>query len=94
MKSDERTCHIPVILLTARAAQEHRVEGLELGADDFIAKPFDGKELLVRVANLLEQRVRVRKFLQSKLMESGELLPEEMKVNSITPMDEQFLKKG
>jgi signal transduction histidine kinase/DNA-binding response OmpR family regulator len=60
LKQDERTSHIPIILLTARADQDAKVEGLERGADAYLAKPFDKAELLVRMRKLLELRQRLQ----------------------------------
>ena len=59
IRSDERTRSIPVILLSARAGEEARIEGLEAGADEYMVKPFSARELLAGVASQLElSRVR------------------------------------
>lgn len=60
LKTDLKTCHIPIILLTAKATFEHKLEGLEEGADSYIAKPFNSKHLQVRVEKLLESRAKIR----------------------------------
>ena len=56
IKSDERTNHIPVILLTARGATEHYAEGINTGADDYITKPFHNQILQLKIKNLLAIR--------------------------------------
>jgi signal transduction histidine kinase/DNA-binding response OmpR family regulator len=64
LKSDTRTSHIPLILLTARNAVTDKLEGLKTGADDYIMKPFEAAELKARIKNLLEQRQRIHKHFQ------------------------------
>ena len=65
LKTDERTSHIPIILLTAKADFESKIEGLTKGADAYLAKPFEQKELLVRLKKLLELRQKLQQKYQS-----------------------------
>lgn len=60
LKNDELTAHIPIILLTAKSAVDSKIAGLRTGADDYLTKPFNTEELLARMANLTEQRRRMR----------------------------------
>ncbi|WP_367388873.1 ATP-binding protein [Lewinella sp. LCG006] len=70
LKKDQRTSHIPIILLTAKAAAEEKMHGLEIGADDYLVKPFDTKELEVRTRNLIASRLLLRKkFSESNTIE-------------------------
>jgi DNA-binding response OmpR family regulator len=58
LRSDPKTAAIPIIMLTARGEETDRVRGLELGADDYVTKPFSPKELVARVAALLRRSAR------------------------------------
>lgn len=69
LKNDFRTNHIPVVLLTARADSDSRIAGLECGADAYLAKPFDKKELMACLHNLFVQREKLRMKYQAKLYE-------------------------
>jgi DNA-binding response OmpR family regulator len=89
LKTDERTSHIPVILLTARASRESRIEGLETGADDFVTKPFDAEELLVRIRNLIDQR----KKLRERYIKDFEVIKAGSKEQPLS-LDEKFLQKA
>jgi signal transduction histidine kinase/DNA-binding response OmpR family regulator len=88
LKSDETTSHIPVVMLTAKANIESKIEGFELGADDYLTKPFNKEELLVRVNNLVTQRTLLRQKYDKQIVD---LKPSEVKVASI---DEKFITKS
>ncbi|MCD4723868.1 MAG: response regulator [Bacteroidales bacterium] len=94
LKTDERTSHIPLILLTARAGTESRIEGLETGADDFITKPFDSQELLVRINNLIEQRRILTEKLIIRAHNNGIIQWSQLSDTGITSMEQQFLQKA
>jgi signal transduction histidine kinase/DNA-binding response OmpR family regulator/streptogramin lyase len=85
LKEDEKTSHIPIILLTAKAGTEHRIEGLETGADDYLIKPFEPKELVARVRNLIEVRRKLRARFNVPLR-PGDIV--------VASMDDAFLKKA
>ena len=87
IKIDERTSHIPIILLTAKASGESKIEGLETGADDYIMKPFDAKELKVRIKNLIEQRKKLREHFQREGIFN-------LDNKNITSVDKKFLEKA
>ena len=87
LKTDKRTSHIPVIMLTAKATMEDRISGFETGADMYITKPFEAEELIARMKNLLQQRNRLHEhFRQNGLIEIEE--------KNITPVDQKFLQKA
>lgn len=87
LKTNIKTSHIPIILLTARGSMEFKVEGLESGADEYVTKPFSPKVLQLRVKNLIHMRKTIQAFLQAN--ETLSLEPRRIILNS---PDELFLK--
>ena len=79
--------NIPIILLTAKGEVENRIHGLEIGADDYIGKPFDPKELLLRVKNVIKMNIDPNKLLSSKIGEA------ELNLNKMTIKIKDKLKK-
>ena len=86
LKNDERTSHIPIIMLTAKATSKDKLEGYETGADDYIIKPFDAQILKSRVKNLIEQRRKLKEYFTS----NGLFYLDKSKVSNI---DKIFLQK-
>ena len=86
LKNDLKTCHIPIILLTALSNKKDKLQGYEHLADAYLTKPFDKDELLIRLNSLLE----LRKKMQQQLSLGGLMTPDKL---SYTSMDMQFMKK-
>lgn len=87
IKLDERTCHISVMLLTARSSRENMLEGLETGADDYLGKPFNSEELKLRIHNIIETRNKIReKFCNMLNIEPQNI--------AITSVDKKLIEKA
>ena len=86
LKNNELTSHIPIILLTAKAGDKNELEGIEIGADDYLTKPFSSKILKAKVSNL----IAIRHKLQSRYSQEIVLTPKDI---AVTNLEEQFLNK-
>ena len=86
IKEEQSTSHIPFILLTARADRSDKFKGLSTGADEYLTKPFDAEELMIRVSNLIDNR----KKLRARWSKADFFQPTGMDVSSI---DKEFLVK-
>ena len=84
LKADTATCHIPVILLTARSLTEQREEGYGTGADSYLTKPFSGSVLLARIDNLLRSRSMLRSIFSGSTEEKEE-------EKSLNTLDQTFI---
>lgn len=87
VKTNLRWSHIPVILLTGRTSEEMEMEGLKLGADDYITKPFNVEMLRLRVKKLIEKKENRQKQFREKI----DVAPSEI---TITSVDEEFIQKA
>ena len=87
IKTTFTTSHIPVVMLTARAGQQGKIDGLQRGADDYLVKPFDVQELKVRVQNLIVQRKKLRDLYRQEIT----LQPKDV---IVTSLDAEFLQKA
>jgi YesN/AraC family two-component response regulator len=87
IKKNIKTCHIPIILLTAKSSVEDQLEGIGMGADDYITKPFMMNLLEAKISNIIKMRKRLKEFYSQSL----DVQPEKIAFNS---MDEELLKKA
>lgn len=86
IKSNVEYCHIPIILLTSKNTYKAHIEGLEVGADAYIQKPFSSELLQVQIANLLKNRRKIKDHFASSPFE-------DVRVMAHSKTDEAFLKK-
>ncbi len=96
MRKDERTSHIPIIMLTARAGKQSKIEGLQHGADVYLEKPFDREELLVRIGKLLEMRQTLQNYYLKKAgLASNTVTTQPTGESTITSsvVEDEFVKK-
>ena len=87
IKSDFNTCHIPVVLLTARTAIEQNIEGLRIGADDYITKPFNTSLLISRCNNLVNSRILLQEKFSKQPQAQAQLL-------ATNPIDKEILDRA
>ncbi|WP_289055406.1 hybrid sensor histidine kinase/response regulator transcription factor [Carboxylicivirga marina] len=87
LKTNVNTSHIPIILLTARTAEEYKIEGLDTGADDYITKPFNSRVLVARINNIINNR----KALQAKFSQNPSVSVKKIAKNKI---DKEFIEKA
>lgn len=71
LRRDKATAHVPIIMLTAREAEDDRIRGLDTGADDYLTKPFSPRELMARVAAVMR---RIRPALAGETVEVGDIM--------------------
>ena len=86
LRKNEKTSHIPIIMLTAKAGLDDKINGLETGVDAYLTKPFNTRELKANVKNLIHQRIQLRKrFSKSTVIRPSEV--------SVVSADQEFLNK-
>jgi len=86
VKADIRTSHIPLILLTAKSTEDSKLHGLEIGADDYLTKPFNKNELLLKVRNGISRQQKLREKLKAEVMSAAPRV-------DVMSQDERFLNK-
>ncbi|MEQ1743787.1 MAG: two-component regulator propeller domain-containing protein [Saprospiraceae bacterium] len=92
LRTDTRTSHIPIVMLTAKADMDSKLEGLEHGADVYLAKPFNKEELRLRIRKLLEMRKNLQQhYLAAAGLAEGAVLPRDLP--AIPGEEDRFVRK-
>jgi len=93
LKSDLRTSHIPIILLSAQSTMEQQIEGTETGADSYITKPFNVQYLLAKIKSLLLNRQVLRESFSNRLLMLAPEAPAIKLPETISTLDRDFIQK-
>lgn len=98
LREEMTTSHIPIVLLTAKSTVESKIEGMKLGADDYITKPFSAAYLKARIFNLLEQRKKLQALYCASLMQTSSERqtteqPKQISAPALSPNDQKFMDK-
>ncbi|WP_159479100.1 hybrid sensor histidine kinase/response regulator transcription factor [Chryseobacterium sp. 18068] len=94
LKSDVNINHIPIIMLTAKADAKSKLEGLSLGANDYVVKPFSIEELRLRIENLLNLQNKQYEYFQKQLLQpETNIAPENKQPDSTDKLHKEFLNK-
>lgn len=99
IKADISVCHIPIVVLSAKSSLDDRIQGLELGIDDYITKPFSAAYLKSRIANLIKQREMLQKAFLSQIhpkeneTSNSEPVAYTLDPPQIVPLDKLFIEK-
>lgn len=98
LREEMTTSHIPIVLLTAKSTVESKIEGMKLGADDYITKPFSAAYLKARIFNLLEQRKKLQALYCASLMPTSSERQtteqtEQVSAPALSPNDQKFMEK-
>lgn len=89
LKKELQTSHIPVMMLTAYAMDDQKIEGYNCGADSYISKPFSSQLLKTRIANLLESHDRLQRYFNS----DAKTPATEKEAQSISSLDKTFIER-
>tara|TARA_Y100000816_G_C26042412_1_gene546041 strand:+ start:424 stop:1101 length:678 start_codon:yes stop_codon:yes gene_type:complete len=98
LKQNKKKLQTPIILLTAKGAPNERIEGLEIGADDYLPKPFEPKELILRIKNIIEKtkshdQLRIVDFKNIKIDLNKQLILRNKKEFKINTTEKKILEK-